>query len=404
MQIRDLQNRPAFLTRLQPNQTERTLGVYMSPQYNGKEQHKILTEKAVNWAATVKKGSLLPYDVFPLLLTTIMKSLEYPMALTHLSVDQWEKIMSPILRVCLPKAKICRTFPKAVIYGPQKYQGLGIPHPSGLQLTRQLDMLLRHPVNQTTTSRYLDSCLQSHQLETGTSYGLLQQEYSNTAILASDTWLKRVWKDLDSKGVHMELSSPALQLFRDKDALLMDLFIEAEVDQETLLWMNWCRMFLNVTTLSDIVTADGSCLVALVLEGVRPTWKRSTYTWPRTARPSPKRWDLWKDVLTSVVLRSTSSLLLRHPLGAWHDDIFDWKWLYSPSKRRLYFQEGHGWVKCDRFRHATRGRQRHRYPLFILPNFQRFTLRALPPDVLRTSVERQPLRPSELNVLGYPLE
>ena len=100
----------------------------------------------------------------------------------------------------------------------------------------------------------------------------------------------------------MEISSPALQLFREKDALLMDLFIEAEVDQETLLWLNWCRMFLNVTTLSDIATADGSCLVASVLEGVRPTWKRSPYTWPRTARPPPKRWDLWKDVLTSVAL------------------------------------------------------------------------------------------------------
>ena len=163
-----------------------------------------------------------------------MKSLEYPMALTHLSVGQWETIMSPILQVCLPKAKICRTFPKAVIYGPQKYQGLGIPHPSGLQMSRQLDMLLRHPANRTTTAHYLDSCLQPHQLETGTSYGLLQQDYSNTAILASDTWLKRVWKDLDSVGVHVETSTPALQLFRENDALLMDLFIDAEVDQDTL--------------------------------------------------------------------------------------------------------------------------------------------------------------------------
>ena len=272
--------------------------------------------------------------------------------------------------ICLPKAKICRTFPKVVIYGPQKYQGLGIPHPSGLQVTRQLDMLLRHPANYTSTiSHYLDSCLQSHQLETGTSYGLLQQDYSNTAILASDTWLKRVWKDLDSAGVHVELSTPTLQLFRDNDALLMDIFIDAEVDQDTLLWLNWCPTHLNVTTLSDITTADGSSLVASVMDGVRPKWKNSTYLWPRTACPPPIKWKAWREILTSVVLRSTSSLELKTPLGAWTDNLFHWNWVYSPSKRRLYFREGHGWVKCERARQVTRGRQQQRYCRYILPHF-----------------------------------
>ena len=104
-------------------------------------------------------------------------------------------------------------------------------------------MPLRHPANRTDTATYLENNLQSHQLETGTSYGILQQDYSNTAILASDTWLKRVWRELDGLGMYIAFDSPGLELLREGDALLMEVFMEAEVDQHTLKWLNWCRLY-----------------------------------------------------------------------------------------------------------------------------------------------------------------
>ena len=140
--------------------------------------------------------------------------------------------------VCLPRAGICRNFPRAVVLAPVSLQGLGIPHPFDTQLYAHLDMLLRYPANPTNTAKYLENNLQSHQLETGTSFGLFQQDYSNTAILASDTWLKGVWKELESVDMYVAFDSPGLTLQREGDALLVELFMEAEVDQETLKWLN----------------------------------------------------------------------------------------------------------------------------------------------------------------------
>ncbi|CAJ1966070.1 unnamed protein product [Cylindrotheca closterium] len=41
-------------------------------------------------------------------------------------------------------------------------------------------------------------------------------------------------------------------------AAMMDIFIDALVDQEELLWLNWCRKCIQVTTLSELTTADAT--------------------------------------------------------------------------------------------------------------------------------------------------
>ncbi|CAJ1944015.1 unnamed protein product [Cylindrotheca closterium] len=130
-------------------------------------------------------------------------------------------------------------------------------------------MLLCHPANQTKTGAFLEAVLQAHQLETGTSYSLFQQVYANTSILASDTWAKRTWSKLDSLSIHLEFDSPSLQLLRRGDQLLVDLFIDSLVDQLTLKWLNWCRIFLHAVTLSDILNADGTAITLKAWKGLR---------------------------------------------------------------------------------------------------------------------------------------
>lgn len=242
-----------------------------------------------------------------------MKSLGYPMALTTLDQESWRKILSPVLQVCLPKAGFVSSFPQRFILAPLSLQGAGIPHPFAEQVCAHLDMLLRHPANRSKTNTYLDANIQAHQLETGTSFGIFQQTYENTAILTSDT--------------SFASDSPGLDLNCDGDAFLMELFMDLQVDQPTLMWLNWCRLYLHVCTVSDIVTADGRYIRRSVLEGIHdsPTVKR--YQWPRTARPATTHWDSWRHHL-SLALLSTSSLTspLRQPLGYWTDDVECWNW------------------------------------------------------------------------------
>lgn len=62
---------------------------------------------------------------------------------------------------------------------------------------------------------------------------------------------------MDSPRIHVELDAPTLELQHEDNHLLMDLFIDLLADQLSLKWLNWCRVYLHATTLSDIGTADG---------------------------------------------------------------------------------------------------------------------------------------------------
>ena len=224
------------------------------------------------------------------------------MALTTFTSKQWEQVLSKTLMVVLPKAGICRSFPRAVVYAPIKRQGVGVPHPYGLQMTKHLDMLMRHMVNHTKTCSFLLSALESHQLETGTSYGLFQQEFCNTAILTTDTWLKRVWREMDSKRIHVEMDIPPLQILREGDQLLTEVFIDALADQLSLKWLNWCQMYLHVVTVSDIVTADGKYIIWEAWNGVRSDRCNDPFQWPRLSRPAAKWWSLWREFLSKTIV------------------------------------------------------------------------------------------------------
>lgn len=120
------------LKMLDPSDAQRTLGVMMSPLENHAAQFKFVTDKACEWAETVRVGYLKCYDVFPLIRTTTLKSLEYPSALSTLSYSKWSLVMSPVLQVCLPKAGVCRSFPRTMVFAPLK-AGSRLRHPSPIR-------------------------------------------------------------------------------------------------------------------------------------------------------------------------------------------------------------------------------------------------------------------------------
>ena len=381
LQIPGLTGELEALRRLDPNEAEKTLGVMMAPLENEAAQEQYYRDIATKWAENLRPGTLHKYDVIPLIKTTVMKSLEYPMPLSTLSESTWVSIISPILQVCLPKAGVCRNFPRAAVLAPMKLQGLDIPHPFGLQICHHLTVLLKHSANNTSAGEYLDANLQAHQLETGTSYGLLQQDYSNTAILSSDTWLKRVWHELEALDTYVAFDSPALDLHCEGDSLLMELFMDAAVDQDVLLWLNWCRLYLRVSTVSDLLTADGSHIRNSVWHGQRDDTFRSTYHWPRTVRPTTRHWETWRQVLSSTLLLSHGpSHPLRSPLGRWSDSPDRWNWLFSPTTGFLFHREGPSWKSFTRKATFAYSRQ-------FDPTTYSWWKGDLPLDVQRTTVQ-----------------
>jgi hypothetical protein len=65
-------------------------------------------------------------DAWYALMHTINHTVEYPMIATYLSKAQCEKVMHPFLNAGVSASGVVCLMPRAVVWGPLCYQGLGI--------------------------------------------------------------------------------------------------------------------------------------------------------------------------------------------------------------------------------------------------------------------------------------
>ena len=369
------------LRRVEPSQPEETLGIFMA--VNGSETGEVakLEKKTRSWAETIRTGYLQHNDVLRAIKTTIQKTLEYPMSVIVLTRQQWEKIFSPVLRAALPKSGVCRTFPREVVYGPLKYQGLGVDHPFSLQVEAHVVACLRHGGVDSLTGKFFRNGLEAHQLELGLPLGVFQNHFDIVGCLASDTWIKRVWGELHDLDMHLAYKGPDLPLHRHHDTYIIQQFVDLGYTGEALKKLNWCRMHLHAVTVSDITGANGTHILQSAWQGRRDPSCSSRLKWPRLKKPTQTWWTLWQEALRHLLAnRYDTTLQLATPLGNWLAPPGDeWNWHYSPSDDALYFHGQHMWRKYKKSRSS-------RTPTFTRLRPLVGWTPAVPQDLVRASV------------------
>ena len=80
--------------------------------------------------------------------------------------------------------------------------------------------------------------------------------------------------------------------------------------------INACRLFLYITQLSEIVTADGKKLKLNVLRGKRKSID-STKIWPRQNSPDAVTWKMWSSLLKRAFCSDDNRLRRNYKLGLW---------------------------------------------------------------------------------------
>jgi hypothetical protein len=95
--------------------------------------------------------------------------------------------------------------------------------------------------------------------------------------------------------------------------------------------LNACLMYLRVSRLSEIATAQGTKLRSAVLQGNEEGNHLSEARWPRQARPLAADWTFWRKMLRAVFSNDGASLSPLTHLGKWKPDFDprEWKTLVS---------------------------------------------------------------------------
>jgi hypothetical protein len=104
------------------------LSFFLAPDGNHKAQTAKMVQAANKWADAMQTGTISRSEVKTSLISTIWRTLIYPLLALNPSKADCEKIMAPILQYCLPAMGYCRNFPQDIVFCPAKYMGVNILH------------------------------------------------------------------------------------------------------------------------------------------------------------------------------------------------------------------------------------------------------------------------------------
>jgi hypothetical protein len=164
-----------------------------------------------------------------------------------------------IINSFIPKCGYNRNTARAIIFGPLHLAGAGLTPLSYLiQGEGQILQFIKFWRTDTPTSRLLRVATAWSQYQSGISSSILENVHTPLPHLEA-RWLPSLRTFLSRINTSIELDNPYITpLQRKGDLHIMDsvlnsgLFTTIEINQ-----INYCRLHLQVTTLSDICQANG---------------------------------------------------------------------------------------------------------------------------------------------------
>ena len=185
----------------------------------------------------------------------------YPIPATTFTQRQCKYILAPVLMAGLPASGVVRTCPRAVVHGPTKYQGLGIPDLYLEQGIAHIEQIAKHcHTTSSITGQLLCASIQELKVEVGCPGSLFSIDFAQFGHLATDSWVKHTWQFLCESEITLLEQSPHLATRRVHDQFLIPLFQAAGFAKGQLQQINCCRLYMRVTTLSDLTDGSGQAV------------------------------------------------------------------------------------------------------------------------------------------------
>lgn len=207
-----------------------------------------------------------------------------------------------------------------------------------------IQMMMEHCRRQTDIGKNFQINIDGIKLEIGVGGSLFNLSYKWYGLLATKGIIQHTWKFLSEHTMQIDEGLDHLKTRRENDKFLMESFARYGIKGKVLIKLNWCRIFLKVTTLSDIVNGAGTYIMTKAREGkFDDTWPHY-YEYPKQGTIPPAVWTHWQHTLRTVFCDGRNSFKLVTPLGQWINGQCDqWLWFFSPSDDRVYKRREDGW-------------------------------------------------------------
>ena len=302
--LNDSKGARSTITYLPPTEPNVGLGFHLCPSGNQLPHYMSTLESIQALCRSSMTAHLTEAETLQLLTQRLLPKLKYRLHGTSFSPTQCNKLTSILRTTLLPRLRLNRHFPGAVLHAPLDFGGLEFPDISIVQDQIQLDYLIKQLRWDRIVANDFLVTLDSIQLCSGFVTPVLQNatrrlDYLDSsyiihlrgrlAHLDGSLWIENAW-------------TPSLQ--REGDESIMERFSSLSgITKTKLRQANAVRIYLRIVTVADLADISGKVIPEGVLTG---NWRaNSDLRWPYQPLPPDTFWATFRSCLRKAFAVTT---------------------------------------------------------------------------------------------------
>ena len=255
------------------------MGIKLAPDGNNRDEFEYLKTKVDKWVEKIRTKKLPRHLVWQSLTTGMYRSLIFPLAVTTFSRAECHRLMSPLLQTGLSFSGIDRSISRDIVHSPLSRGGLALPDLFIEQGIAHAGRLLRFGKSYHHITGYLIRAnLENLTMELGLPGIPFEHEYHKWKGTFTRSWITCSWKFQSIFNIKIQTDGPQLKLRCHGDAFLSELFASQQLCPAQRRMLNFCRQYLQVVTVSDIVDVQGIRVLPACWQGKKGSVLMNTYT------------------------------------------------------------------------------------------------------------------------------
>jgi hypothetical protein len=199
-----------------------------------------------------------------------------------------------------------RSLPRTLAFAPPKLLRLGLQHHYCVQGTNHIKQIIQHVRQHNKNRKMYIMVFEYAQLLASVAFPILQHPCPTLPHM-TDLLIVTIRQFLAESTLNIvipQLYTP--QPLRDNNSNIMSEVMKIEKSPIAIQGVNQCRLFLQVTWLSEMTDPQGTSILPEIFEFTRTNTNvsRSNLKWPIQVLLPKKSWEVWKRLICKQFLLS----------------------------------------------------------------------------------------------------
>ena len=285
--------------RLECDKGMPTLGVRLAPDCNQNDEHKCRLEQSRTIGRLMHNAPLSRREVEQAHDRIWWLRVGCPLSVTTFVRKQCDKLQAAFQSKFLQRMGYAKSTATETRHGPSEHGGIGINTIWNEQGVKKTTLTLKHARDHGKLPDSMLISMSHSQLEAGIGAQILTIDYKEYGTYTTPTWITQAWEWLSEQNLKLHIPNLWVpQLQRENDRCLMLCARTLCTSNAMLQAMLRCRLYLKVTTLSDMLDATGKYVLPEMWKGTIRTDRQTRLNYPNQGRPPTEDWTKWRKFLT----------------------------------------------------------------------------------------------------------